>query len=93
MQLVAKTCKEHKTGRFCDNAKCGGALHDSIINFGENLKDDVIDTGFIQGSICDLMVAMGSSLRVTPAATIVEECGIRKGQKLVIINLQKTKMD
>lgn len=32
----AQNVKEHKTGRKCD--QCQGDLHDSIINFGENLK-------------------------------------------------------
>ena len=84
---TAKKCKEHFTGRYCDNKKCAGKLNDTIINFGENLKQDVIDRGFYEGAKSDLMVALGSSLRVTPAANIVEECGYRKDQKLVIVNL------
>lgn len=31
--------KEHKTGRKCDDPKCKGDLHDSIINFGECLEE------------------------------------------------------
>ena len=31
----AQHVKEHKTGRFCDDKKCGGPLMDTIINFGE----------------------------------------------------------
>ena len=38
------------------------------------------------------MLAMGTSLRVTPAADIVQEAGNKFGAKLVIINLQKTPM-
>ena len=29
---------EHKTGRFCENPECGGALKDTIINFKEPLN-------------------------------------------------------
>ena len=61
---TAKKVKEHQTGRICDNPKCKGLLYDSIINFGEDLKEDVIDRAFAEGKKCDLMVAMGSSLRV-----------------------------
>ena len=39
---TANKAKEHKTGRKCETPGCGGDLKDTIINFGENLKDDVI---------------------------------------------------
>ena len=35
---TAKKNKEHKTGRKCDDPKCRGDLHDSIVNFGEPLR-------------------------------------------------------
>ena len=35
---TSQKTKEHLTGRKCDNAACGGPLMDSIINFGENLR-------------------------------------------------------
>ncbi len=34
---------EHKSGRTCDDDKCKGDLIDSIINFGENLPEKVIN--------------------------------------------------
>lgn len=30
---------DHKTSRQCDDPKCRGELHDSIINFGEMLPE------------------------------------------------------
>jgi hypothetical protein len=40
-----------------------------------------------------LIVALGSSLRVTPAVDIVSDAGSNPDQQMVIINLQKTPMD
>ena len=65
---------------------------DTIINFGENLRDVDLDTGFAQGKKADLMLCVGSSMRVTPAADMAAETP-DNGGKLVIINLQKTPLD
>lgn len=35
----AQKCKDHDTGRYCQNPKCGGMLRDSIINFGEYYRE------------------------------------------------------
>lgn len=78
--------KDHKTDRLCDNPKCKGALYDSIINFGEDLREDVLNPAWDLGTTADLMVSMGSSLRVTPACDIPLEM-VGYGGKLVIINL------
>ena len=59
---------KHLTGRKCDNTRCGGDLMDSIINFGENLRQEELDRGFQHGVAADLMLCVGSSLRVNPAA-------------------------
>jgi NAD-dependent SIR2 family protein deacetylase len=43
-------------------------LNDSIINFGENLNMENLLLGYMIGGTADLMVSLGSSLRVNPAA-------------------------
>lgn len=83
---TAQKVHDHKTGRHCDNEECKGELKDTIINFGENLDSDIINAGFREGGRSDICLAMGSSLRVTPAADIPLECA-RNGGKLVIVNL------
>lgn len=83
---------DHATGRKCDNPKCYGDLYDSVINFGENLRDDVYDPAATLGGGADLMLTLGSSLRVTPACDIPLEM-TQNGGKLVIVNLQKTPLD
>ena len=84
--------KEHKTGRICDTPGCGGELKDTIINFGENLNDNIQELGFHNCRIADLCIVMGTSLRVTPAADMPMETCANKGN-LVICNLQKTPLD
>lgn len=88
----ARGTKEHKTGRKCDDPKCKGDLKDTIINFGENLREDILDTGYAHGSEADLMVCVGSSMRVNPAADMAALTA-QRGGNLVIINLMKTPLD
>ena len=82
----AQQSKKHETGRFCDDKSCNGPLMDTIINFGENLREQDLQTGFAQGACADLMVCAGSSMRVHPAAAMVEET-VGHGGKVFIINL------
>ena len=88
---VGRRAKDHTTGRNCENPACKGALRDSIINFGQNLREEDINTGFGHGYKADLMLCLGSSMRVRPACTMAEVTA-EKGGRLVIVNLQKTPM-
>ena len=81
---TAQKVFEHKTGRKCTVASCKGDLCDSIINFGENLPKREIKAGFENGAQADLCIAMGSSLRVTPAADMPAATA-EHGGKLVIV--------
>ena len=88
----AQRTKDHLTGRNCDTPSCNGPLKDTIINFGENLNDNIMELGFHNSRIADLHLVMGTSLRVQPAATMPLETVNNKGN-LVICNLQKTPID
>ena len=85
----AQTCKQHKTGRKCDNTQCKGDLADTIINFGENLNDLILNLGYAHGYEADLMLCLGSSMRVQPAAEMAEITATRASNKgkIVIVNL------
>ena len=61
-------------------------MHDSIINFGENLPELDLDLGFAHSAEADLCLAMGSSLRVSPACNMAELVGKNK-KNLVIVNI------
>lgn len=88
----AKKVHDHHTGRLCDDPTCGGQLKDTIINFKESLPEEELDNAFNHATCADLCLAMGSSLRVTPAADVPKEV-FDHGGKLVIVNLQKTPLD
>ena len=49
---------------------CGGWLKAATISFGQALRPEVIDRGFAEAGRCDLMLALGSTLSVHPAASI-----------------------
>lgn len=70
---TSQKCHDHATGRTCDNTYCNGGLYDSIINFGEHLNEKVLETGEEKGLASDVMLAMGSSLSVTPACDIPKD--------------------
>lgn len=80
---------DHSTGRKCD--KCNSELHDSIVNFGENLPKDDLESAEKYSKEADLCIVLGTSLKVTPAAELPLE-GYPKC-KLAIVNLQETPVD
>ena len=89
---TARAVHDHLTGQRCDNPKCGGPLVDSIINFNEDLPEDELQKGFEYAKMADLCIVLGSSLRVYPAADIPDGM-IRRGARVVIVNLQKTPLN
>jgi hypothetical protein len=66
-------------------------LSDSIIHFGENLPEDDLASAYASAHSADLCLALGSSLKVTPASDIPKIVGEKGG--LVIVNLQPTPFD
>lgn len=81
----------HETGNLCDDFSCGGELIDTIVNFGENLDSEVLEKTSENTNRSDLCLAMGSSLRVNPAALFPKT--VASNGRLVIVNLQKTPLD
>ncbi|KAJ3423996.1 nad-dependent protein deacetylase sirtuin-7 [Anaeramoeba flamelloides] len=88
---TARHVHDHRTGRMCE--ECGGELHDSIINFNESLNEDQLNRAYEHSEKCDLAIVLGTSLRVTPAASLPVIPVKQKTGKLVICNLQKTPKD
>ncbi|RDW75362.1 hypothetical protein BP6252_06504 [Coleophoma cylindrospora] len=86
-----KTVHDHRTGRKC--ALCGGVLLDTIVNFGELLPAEPLESAYTNAKRADLCLVLGSSLTVPPANKIPDIVGQKKGAKLVICNLQKTPID
>ncbi len=74
----------------CDG--CGGAYKPDITFFGEPLPRDALEGAVDLAERVDLMLVLGSSLTVQPAASIPLET-VRNGGRLVIVNAQPTPLD
>jgi len=81
-----KNPTDHFTGRFCH---CGGALLNSTIDFGQDLPRKPLDRARQHSKRADLHLALGSSLRVSPACDQPANTAARGGE-LVVCNLQRT---
>ena len=76
----------------CRAAGRHGILKSDTISFGQSLVQDVIDRAFAVSAACDVLVAVGSTLSVYPAASCVPIAS-RSGAKVVIVNGSPTDMD
>lgn len=71
---------------------CGGILKPDIIFFGEALPHRTFTQAMQEAEMCDVMLVVGSSLVVYPAAGIPVQAK-KSGAKLVIINKGATDQD
>jgi len=71
---------------------CGGWLKPATISFGQALKSDDLMRAGDATQVCDLMIAMGSTLSVQPAASI-PVAAAKRGVPYVIINRGVTEHD
>jgi NAD-dependent deacetylase len=74
----------------CD--ECGGWLKPATISFGQAMPEGETRRAFAEAGRADLMIAVGTSLQVYPAAGIPGETR-RHGGKVAIINNQPTALD
>lgn len=74
----------------CD--ECGGLLKPATVSFGQALPHDVLTKAEFCAQTCDLLLAVGSSLTIYPAASI-PLLAKKSGAKLVIVNLEPTSYD
>jgi NAD-dependent deacetylase len=75
---------------FCP--RCQGLLKPDVVFFGESLPEDTLQEATWQARNCDLMLVIGSSLVVYPAAYLPMYAK-DAGAKLVIINKSETPFD
>jgi NAD-dependent deacetylase len=73
-------------------AVCGGRLVSSVVNFGDSLPQEELALAEHHARRCDLMVVLGSSLLVQPAASLVG-LALRAGKRVILINRGKTPYD
>ncbi|MCW2577715.1 MAG: Silent information regulator protein Sir2 [Modestobacter sp.] len=71
---------------------CGGVLKSATISFGQALDPDVLDAAAQAAADCDVLLAVGTSLAVHPAAGLVEVAAAR-GARVAIVNAEPTPYD
>jgi NAD-dependent deacetylase len=71
---------------------CGGILKAATVSFGQALPADVLEEAFAIATSVDLMLVLGSSLVVHPAAAI-PVAAAEAGARVVIVNREPTPLD
>jgi NAD-dependent deacetylase len=72
--------------------RCGGILKSATISFGQSLVPADLRRAESAAAACDLLLAVGTSLAVYPAAGLVPLAG-RRGAAIVIVNAEPTPYD
>jgi NAD-dependent deacetylase len=75
-----------------DGSRCGGILKSGTISFGQSLVTEDLERADAAAASCDLLLAVGSTLGVYPAAGLVP-IAVRSGAVVIIINGGPTELD
>jgi NAD-dependent deacetylase len=73
-------------------SRCGGIVKTATISFGQSMPEREMQRAQDAVENCDLMIVLGSSLTVYPAAGFPEYAK-RLGAKLAIVNREETPLD
>jgi NAD-dependent deacetylase len=71
---------------------CGGILKSATISFGQNLVAEDLVRAEQAARACDLLLAVGSTLSVYPAAGLVPNAHL-SGARVIIVNAEPTEYD
>jgi len=72
--------------------RCGGILKSATVMFGQPLDRMVLSLAVRAAAACELMLAIGSTLTVEPAASLCA-VAVQAGARLVIVNRDRTPYD
>ena len=72
--------------------QCGGIIKTATISFGQSMPEVAMQRAQHAVDTCDLMLVLGSSLTVYPAAAFPEYAA-RRGATLAIVNREPTPLD
>jgi NAD-dependent deacetylase len=81
-----------ESGDAPDCTTCGGIIKAATISFGQPMPEAEMERATGEALSCDLMLAIGSSLVVYPAAG-VPVTAKQNGARLVILNREETDLD
>ena len=88
-----EACRRIEAGERAPRCrKCRGLLKPATISFGQAMPLDVMARAQEAAETCDLLLAVGSSLVVEPAASI-PRLAKAAGARLVIVNREPTPLD
>jgi NAD-dependent deacetylase len=90
MQGVLQRVRDGEADPAC--LMCGGILKSDTISFGQALVPEVIERAMRAAAEAELLLAVGSTLQVYPAAGVVP-LARDAGARVVIINDQPTPLD
>lgn len=97
-RLICPSCyKEYKTSDFKDEiiqgniptCNCDEILKPDVVLFGERLPKDVLKKAWLEAERCDLILSLGTSAVVQPAASI-PTIAKEGGATVIEINLEET---
>lgn len=85
-QDPAGPMREFERTRRCPLcAACGGYLKPTTISFGQSLPTDLLQRSFAAAEKADLVLSLGSTLQVEPAASVPARAA-RRGIPYVVVN-------
>jgi len=81
-----------RSGKMPQCPKCGRVLKPAITFYGESLPIEALKEATVQAHKADLMLVLGTTLVVYPAASMPEYT-LRSGGRIVIVNNMPTHLD
>lgn len=79
-------------GDLDPHCSCGGLINPDTVSFGQSMPEDAMRKAFSAARSCDLMLMLGSSLNVQPAAS-VPVLAHQSGATLIFCNCTSTEYD
>lgn len=71
---------------------CNGLIKPETVSFGQSMPAEEMEEAFLLAEECDLLLMIGSSLEVQPAAS-VPMVAAQNGAKLIFVNRTETEYD
>ena len=84
--------RAHRQQQVAPLGRLGGPLKAATISFGQALDEEVLDEAFRLAREAELMLVLGSSLVVQPAAAL-PVAAAQAGAHVVIVNRDETPLD
>ncbi|XP_068694193.1 NAD-dependent protein deacylase sirtuin-6-like isoform X1 [Montipora capricornis] len=93
---AVRTVGLKRTGGICEQKRvrgqCRGRLRDTILDWEDSLPYDDLALAENHSREADLAICLGTSLQIQPSGNL-PVLTVKRGGKLVVVNLQKTKHD